>query len=129
MKNIKKIWRTKNFLTLYCSVSWNMCNESLENIYQNTMQDNEQYKEVNIDKEKIYLEELKNSESVNVYYNTNTKVTNWERQFEDGRFCHLEGGIVQLYSRHIQQHLLSPKKWPDSSVAKKTSADGRVAYR
>ena len=53
MKNIKKIWRTKNFLTLYCSVSWNMCNESLENIYQNTMQDNEQYKEVNINKEKI----------------------------------------------------------------------------
>lgn len=53
-----------------------MCNENLENIYQNTMQDNEQYKEVNIDKEKIYFEELNNSESVNVYYNTNTKVTN-----------------------------------------------------
>ncbi|KAK9300303.1 hypothetical protein QLX08_006976 [Tetragonisca angustula] len=50
-----------------------MCNESLENIYQNTMQDNEQCKEVNINKEKIYFVELNNSESINVYYNTNTK--------------------------------------------------------
>ncbi|KOX80625.1 Zinc finger and SCAN domain-containing protein 5B [Melipona quadrifasciata] len=46
-----------------------MCNESLENIYQNTMQDNEQCKEVDINKEKIYFVELNNSESVNVYYN------------------------------------------------------------
>ena len=70
---LRKFEEPNNFLTLRCSVSWNMCNENLKNIYQNTMQDNEQYKEVNIDKEKIYFEELNNSESVNVYYNTNTK--------------------------------------------------------